>query len=204
MSLRDEISAAIQQEKWLTTRSIAVAILNHPRHQMMGGLFYQVQENASAVRVLLSVPHPLYGSAAALIRPIFEMYVRGLWVRDCATDGQFEQVSTKDDEHWPVGIKGMTEAVDATSGCNGWLANLQKTYWDAFCSYSHGGLRLIARNNSSEAIESTVTEDESIEILRFAVMMSLLATSIWCDIGGDIEGATEASCRAKSYLKLMI
>ncbi|MGA9340839.1 MAG: hypothetical protein WBV61_00710 [Rhodanobacteraceae bacterium] len=201
MSLKEEISAAIEQEEWITVRSNAVMIPTHPRHQMMGGLFYQVLEHAVAVRVLLGLPHPLHGSAAALMRPIFEMYVRGLWIRDCATDAQFEQVSSKDDERWPVGIEKMTEAVDEKIGFNRWLTDLQKKYWDAFCSYAHGGLRLIARNNSSEAIESRVTEEESIEILRFVVLISLFATSIWCDIAGDADGAKEAASRAKSYLE---
>lgn len=202
MTLRDEIAAAIEQETWLTERTRAAAIPNHPRHQMMGGLFYQVQENASAVRVLLSFEHPLYGAAAALVRPMLEMFVRGLWVRDCATDEQFNRVSSpeNDGSSWPVLMAEMTADVDAKAGFNGWLVGLQQRYWKAFCSYAHGGLRLIARRNSSEAIESTATEEEMIEIVRFAVLMSLFATSIWCEIAGDAEGAREAAARAEPHL----
>ena len=85
-------------------------------------------------------------------------------------------------------------------GFKGWLSGLQAAYWDAFCSYAHGGLRLIARRNSAEAIEDVATEDEAIQVLRFAVLMSLMAGSVWCDLASDAEGATEASARAKPYL----
>jgi hypothetical protein len=203
LSLRDEIAAADEHERWLTARMRAANIPTHPRHQMMGGLFFQVQENASAVRILLSVQHPHYGSAAALLRPIFEMFVRALWVRDCANEQQFEHVTNpeNDDFVWPVLMKEMTIAVDQRGGFNGLLTGIQQgKVWKAMCSYSHGGLRLIARRNSAEAIESTATEEEMIEVMRFAVLMSLFATSIWCEIAGDAEGAKEASARAKPYL----
>jgi hypothetical protein len=199
LALREEIASAIEHEKWLVERTNAAQVPSRRRNQMMGGLLFQVQENATAVRVLLTGEHRLYGAAAALVRPLFEMYVRALWVRSIASDEEFELVST-DDNRWPLGMEKMAKAVDDQLGLNGWLSGIERRYWDAFCSYAHGGLRLIARRNSPEAIEDVATEEEAIEILRFAVLMSLLAGSVWCELAGDVEGATEASARARPYL----
>ena len=84
MALRDEDRSGDRAREMARRTHECSRSPSHPRHQMLGGLLFQAQKNATAVRVLLSFEHPLYGSAAALVRPIFEMYVRALWVREVA------------------------------------------------------------------------------------------------------------------------
>ena len=54
------------------------------RNRIAGALFDVVHEHAKAMVVLLE--NRFYASAFALARPIFEGFVRGAWLRNCAKD----------------------------------------------------------------------------------------------------------------------
>ncbi len=203
MPIAEEIAQARAHEHWIWDSAAGVGVVADVRRRFAGGLLYQVIENAGAVRALLVVVdgEPRYGSAAALVRPIFEMFVRALWVNNCADDDEVAHVSepANDDEAWNPRIRAMTQIVDDRNALGGRLLGLHDRYWNAFCSYAHGGLRIVGRRNADDFIGNVATEGEMIEIVRFATLMALLAASVWFDIAGSGELARQATARAAPY-----
>ena len=73
---------------WLHAKIDGMAVPNHERSRMATGCFNLVIEHQHAVALLMR--HKLYGSAFALARSTYEAYIRGVWLRNCATDQQIQ------------------------------------------------------------------------------------------------------------------
>ena len=58
------------------------------RNRVSGALFDTVLDHANAIIVLIE--NRIYSSAYALVRPLFEGFVRATWLLNCATDDEIE------------------------------------------------------------------------------------------------------------------
>ncbi len=93
-----------------------------------------------------------YASAFALLRVQYEAFVRGIWIRDCATEPEilkFQKGSCKDLGDMVVEIKRKTES---------WadeLEVLHKKSVGGLSDYVHSGSRAISRQISFDSIEPT-------------------------------------------------
>ena len=115
------------------------------RSNIACALFTIVHEHHQAIVVLLE--GQLYGSAAALLRSVFESYVRGAWVLQCASS---KDISDFQKDKWKEGpfedrLKEL-EAVDSVA--HGGLVHLKTTAWTALNSYTHSGMRAVSRRFS--------------------------------------------------------
>jgi hypothetical protein len=113
------------------------------------------------------------GSAFALVRPLFETFVRGLWIRHCATDEQIDRyVSDKLD----LTFGQLLQAVESVVGFQeGVLSGLKKNAWRAMNSYTHGGIQQAGRRSSGAYIEPDFPPEEIVEVIKLAGSFCLFA-----------------------------
>jgi hypothetical protein len=102
--------------------------------------------------ILLLMKSQLYGSALALVRLVFEAMIRAHWVAQCASENQINEAAENDDFKFPK-MDDMVTAVDqAYSDPNDKPSNFfrqaKKDAWKATNSYTHSGLRQLARQFS--------------------------------------------------------
>ena len=161
------------------------------RSNIACALFTIVHEHHQAIVVLLE--GQLYGSAAALLRSIFESYVRGAWVLQCASS---KDISDFQKDKWKEGsfedrLKEL-EAVDSVA--HGGLARLQTTAWTALNSYTHSGMRAISRWFSGNDLRPSYAPKETAEIERLANVFAILAALSIAELSGhtDAMDATKA------------
>ena len=126
-------------------------------------------EHQAAILVLIR--EKLYGSASALVRPIFEAWLRALWVSGCASDEDVEKIASDDSFEFP---RDMVKTIDQKYGSDGLFANIKKQSWKTMTSYSHPGQLAIGRRFTGSVVQSNYDDGELIEIVRSSTLTSLL------------------------------
>lgn len=83
-------------------------------------------------------------SAYALARPMLETLQRGWWFATCATDQQAAAFIANDQFPGP-GLAAVGRAIDAAHPFDGYgfFGGLDQDEWNAYHSFTHGGLRAL-------------------------------------------------------------
>lgn len=116
----------------------------------------------------------IYGPAFALIRAQFEAFVRGTWLRLCATPVELQRFIVTDK------IKQeFRELIDAVEThpefSDKALSGLHKNIWMAKNSYTHAGMLQVARRMNAGLIEPNYEPEEVAEVIRAAGFFALLS-----------------------------
>ena len=92
--------------------------------------FDVVLEHFTGITAL--VEKRVYGSAFALVRPIFEVFIRAVWLKDCAQDGDLSAV---DQDEFPKYFGEILKQVEGLESFkSGTFSALKKQAWSAMSS----------------------------------------------------------------------
>ncbi|XYJ12531.1 DUF6988 family protein [Telluria sp. B2] len=159
-----------------------------PRSNASASCLGIAQEHHHGILLLLSAS--LYAPAFALVRPMFESYVRGEWLGTCASDVQIE--SFLHDKDLPK-FQILIDALESTAGFEGkQLSGIKKARWNSLCGYTHTGGIHVQRWLTEGSIEPHYGRSEVLEVLHFVEM--ILALSVLGVLGqsGDELAAQKA------------
>jgi hypothetical protein len=165
------ISRAFELHDWITSRLDGLEISTERRVLLAVSCYDIVIEHHFGIATLLQ--SRISGSAFALVRPLFETFVRGIWLRHCATEKQIASyVSDKLDlKFWQ-----LLQAVESVDGFQeGVLSDLKKSAWRAMNSYTHGGIQQAGRRISGDYIEPHFSSDENDEVIKMSGSFALFA-----------------------------
>lgn len=143
------------------------------RNRLSAACFRQALEHHEAVVQL--VRRTLFGSALALLRPLFEHYVRGIWLAKCASAADLLQFQNGTLER-PV--SAMLAAVEFHEMHDtGLLSEVRKNLSSTMKDFLRGGRLRAARNDARDSIEDSHSEDEAGAAIALAGAIGLLAAS---------------------------
>jgi hypothetical protein len=166
--LLKESKALIQ---WLDEQINGIEFKSEVRPQLAGSCLDLALEHQKAIVILVS--QSFYGSAFALVRPIFESYVRGTWLYHCASDTDLQLFL---DDKLDQSIDKLIKAIEKLPGYNrGVLSRVKMEAWSAMCSYTHSGYLAARRRLTEDAITPSYTEDQILEVLRSANSLGMMA-----------------------------
>lgn len=145
--------------------------------------------------IILLMRSGLFGSAMALVRPTFEAMIRSHWVARCATETQVEEIAEKDDFKFPK-MDDMAAAVDDEfSDPNDeeltFFQQAKKDAWKATNSYTHSGLRQLARQFSGDRVEARYPETDLISGVNASTASVLLQGYLIARISRQEEAARQ-------------
>ncbi len=123
------------------------------------------------VAIVFLMKNRFYSSSFALLRSLFEAYLRGLWLKHCASD---EQVLAFFRGGEPP--KTMVADIESNEGfTSGVLSRIKKENWSVMCEFTHtGGLHLL-RWQSRDGEEPTFGSTELEECLNCAELFGAMA-----------------------------
>ena len=162
MELLQDFSFPRNDRNWLSAAYFGLSI----RHQ---AALVTLFEN--------NLPH----SALALIRPQLEAFIRGTWVRRCATNEQIDKLSsTEIDVKFPS-IPKMIEAIESTPAyCNESLSAYRKQSFEIHNDFTHGGKRQLILLSAEKYIDDAVDSEIVIAALKNSTRLGLLASIEMC------------------------
>lgn len=141
------------------------------RNMAAGGCFDVVLEHHKSVTLLIEAR--LMGSAFALVRGIYESYVRGLWILYAATD---DEIGKFLEDEIKASIGNMVERIEKVPGFEvGVLSAIKSASYSSMCSYTHSGWRQVGRRFNNEYVEANYSDGEVEEVLSFTNTIALLA-----------------------------
>jgi hypothetical protein len=114
--------------------------------------------------ILLLIKTKLFGSAFALVRPLIETMLRGLWINALATASQIEEAS-QDKDIFPA-MSQMLAEIDQTYATGAFFQSFKGSNWAAMCSYAHSGARQIARRFTKGEVKPRYSDGEILEVLK--------------------------------------
>ena len=130
------------------------------------------QDHHHAIVFLLK--HTFYSSSIVLLRSVFEAYLRGLWLKHCATDAEIQTFMKGKPEENAI----MIATIDAIPEFGErTLSLIKKNAWKTMCAYTHTGGLHLQRWQSQDGIEPNFDAAELEEWLNsselFAAMSGL-------------------------------
>jgi hypothetical protein len=139
------------------------------RNRAAGASFAIAQDHHQAIVFLLK--NTFHSSSFALLRCLFEAYLRGLWLKYCATDAQVTGFFGGDEPP-----KSMVAEIEATPAFTGKvLSRIKKESWRTMCGFTHTGGMHLQRWQSEDAIEPKFEAAELEECLNFAELFGAMA-----------------------------
>lgn len=179
------LSGAPEFVEWLRLELHEMPIPGDLRARVAGGLFAITLEHHHSIVLLCQ--HRLYGSALALLRLTLEGYIRGEWLRVCATDAQVEAFS-KDGR--PPSFGAMIEHIELTPGHEAkTLSTLKQQIWGALNAFTHGGGLHVQRWQTENGVEPNFDPQDVDVVLFLAEQMGALAGIGLCAM---VEDGTRA------------
>ena len=151
------------------------------REFLAAGAHDAVHEHHRAIGLLVAEGLP--GSALALLRPMFDGCVRGLWLRLLASNEEVEQFADEKYDPKPDRVIKRLETISAT-GADG-LRRIHDEGWKAMSNYVHGSFRQILGRLGSGFIGSNYTDHEVDALLGEANWFALLSAVELAEITGN-------------------
>ena len=133
--------------------------------------------------VLMLTRSRLHGSAIALLRPQFESFVRGVWLRRCASPVQLHKFLAGSN---PPEISEQLRAIESLEWYESRvLSRFISLSWRTLCDYTHTGVRQIGRRFLDNEVTQNYSTDEQIELLKasnfFAALTAFEMTDSFLD-----------------------
>ncbi|WP_299200487.1 DUF5677 domain-containing protein [uncultured Amphritea sp.] len=152
------------------------------RSAVAGALYDVANEHAKGI-CLLFEGH-CSASGFALLRILFETYIRASWLLHCATEKEFETFIEKDKIQLEGSSKRLTfaamvKAVEATRKWPSTLTDIRAETWSAFNSYTHGGQLQVTRRYDGVTIQPHHNPQQEEETIQFSAMILFLT---FCEI----------------------
>lgn len=125
-----------------------------------------------------------------MIRAQFEAFVRGTWLRLCATPVELKRFTESDkikQKFWELidAIEAHPEFGDQV------LSGIHQKVWKAMNSYTHAGMLQVARRMNAGSIEPNYEPAEVLEVIQAAGFFALLALHQIGRMAGDHELVTK-------------
>ena len=147
-------------------------------------------DHAQGIKILLG--KGAYPSAAALMRVVFETYIRAMWVWKCASKKQVDTFINKDkivsSDGKAIYFKDLVKAVEVSHGLSAYLSEIQANVWSGLNSLTHGGNIQLARNFDGKTIRHCYDNDLVNEVIEFSTMLTCLAFSGILDLANNKNG----------------
>jgi hypothetical protein len=146
-----------------------IEMQNTEKNRAAAASFAIAQEHHSAIIFLLK--NTFYSSAFTLLRSVFEAYLRGLWLKHCATDEQVYDFFRG--KKPPDTMVSEIESKEAFTG--GVLSLIKKENWTTMCAFTHTSGEHLQRWQSKNGVEQSFMQQELEECLNCAELIGAMA-----------------------------
>lgn len=140
------------------------------RSRLCAACYAVSQQHYNSILILLAHTPPLQATAFALLRPLTESTMRGLWLSHVASD---EQVQTYIQSGTKLDMASMIKAVGKAVGLNAHHAIY--THWHSLSAYTHTGEHQVQRWLQTENIEPCYSDSELSELVKLSCCIAELS-----------------------------
>lgn len=137
-----------------------------------------------------------YPSAFALLRILFETYIRAMWLAKCANNEQLEKYINEDKlvskTNGKLIFGDMVIEVEAAHELPAYFSKIKNHTWSGLNSITHSGAIQLQRNFSGNSIRHSYEKDHINEAIEFSTMIACMAFAALCDLATNTNGEIES------------
>ena len=183
--------------RWQDQKIHGLNIPSDERTRLVVGLIDLALEHEKSIGKLAA--NKFYGSVFALSRPLFEAYIRAVWLSNCATSAEIEQFK-KGKINKKFGI--LIEDIEKLQGYDVQvLSDIKNQSWAIMNDFTHGGILQALGRNKVKFIEPNYPEKNILGAIDFAISIGLLLTMEVAKIVNDEIFAHEIFEKMKAFAK---
>lgn len=177
------LARGVEVTRWIDRNLHGLEIATDQRVSLASGCLDMALEHHKAILVLCAQQgRPLYGSAFALLRSIFESYIRGIWLHECATTKNLDDF---ENDKFHVKFYEMINDLEKLPAYSaGVLSKAKEAGWGRMNSFTHCGIRQVTRRFSATHVEPDYGKEEIREAINFASSTAMLSfMHVACMVG---------------------
>jgi hypothetical protein len=167
--LREEIILSGKLANWIGDQIENANVSDTRKARSAMALYHIAFTHHGAILTLIDLGFRV--SALALLRPLFESYLRGAWIEVSAKDGELDSFLSGESS---PNFKALLNAAKQVSGDDS-LPNFVEMMWGRVCHFTHSGAGLINRNQDRDSIGDTTSENDCMAAIFFCDAVVLLA-----------------------------
>lgn len=173
--------------RWQDQKIHGLNIPSDERTRLVVGLIDLALEHEKSIGNLAT--NKFYGSVFALSRPLFEAYIRAVWLRNCATSPEIEQFK-KGKINKTFGA--LIEDIEKLQGYDVQvLSDIKNQSWAIMNDFTHGGILQALGRNKVDFIEPNYPEKNILGTINFAISIGLFLTMEVAHVVNDENFAHE-------------
>lgn len=157
-------------------------------------LFTVALDHAQGIKFCLS--NSAYPSAFALLRVLFETYIRAMWLEKCASSKQLENYINKDKlvskNNHKISFGEMVLEVEATHELPVYFSEIKNNIWSDLNSITHSGKIQLHRNFNGSSIQHCYENDHINEAIEFSTMIACMSFAALCDLATNKNWEVES------------
>lgn len=195
---RPSIRSAVALMESISEETDGLAVASDLKTQLAAGCHFAALDHHAGIALLFS--SGLYSPALALMRPLFEAYIRGIWLSDCATESQ---VSDFVSGNWKKtsNIGSMIARLEKTKTFGtGVLEKSKIANWETLCGFTHTGIQQVQMCLSRNAVERSCSDQEIDEALNFAGACAVMAGIATASLANNKEAASRIFHIGKEFV----
>ena len=172
MDIENKLVTLEEIVRWQDQKIHNLTIPSDERTRIVVGLIDLGLEHEKSIGILAT--NKFYGSGFALSRPLFEAYIRAVWLRNCATQDEIEKFKKGNiDKSFGALIEDIEklEAYDVQV-----LSDIKNKSWAIMNDFTHGGVLQALGRNKSEFIEPNYPKQDILGAIDFAISIGLFLT----------------------------
>jgi hypothetical protein len=196
MSVQDQYAEQRDLAAWVDAR-FRIAFPTDRRSRIALGCFDLTIEHHAAICTLCD--GQLFGSMFALLRVAFEAYVRGTYLRYCASEEDLDQFERDrfDSKFWDL-IANLEETVGVKPHP---LRGLKNNSWRFMNSFIHTGFQhIIRRHGNGRTGSVNCSDDEVVQTLKLAGLLILLSAAELASLADNEPQRQEVLAKTRAYV----
>ena len=137
-----------------------------------------------------------YAPAFALLRVLFETYIRAMWLEKCADEKQLKKFINDDEvvskKNKKLYFKDMVLEVESLHKFPPYLSEIANNSWSSLNSITHSGSIQLHKNFNGSSIQSGYDDEHINEAVDFSAMISCMAYAGLCDLATNQDAGLES------------
>jgi hypothetical protein len=190
--LQDELRAVVD---YISKQTGGMVMPADRRARLALGCLDLALEHQAGIAVLAE--RALWGPAYALLRCMFDAFVRGIWLARCASEMELASFEM-------AGLRGkpfrvLVDDVERVLGhSRGVLSKLRTSSWAIFSDFTHAGFEHVRRKPGVSMNDQDYPPAETDQALRLATALGLLSATELASLSGHRDIAL--ACKARAVL----
>jgi Family of unknown function (DUF5677) len=186
MCISESVAIAKEISVWIHAKTNDRSVPSNDRTRVGVALLQHALDISDAI--ILLVDGNLPGPAFSLFRPLHEVYTRGVWLLNHASDQDVEKFGNG---KYP-GFNDMLKDIGDDPETGGaFILGMSELNREDFHGLTHGGMEHVIRRITSTAIEPTYPVEEIEKLIKVRNQYSSLIACFLLQLAGDEDGMNQ-------------